>query len=220
MSPQRMLPAERKPTLGQRLRWFFRLPSPQHWLLLAGLIILWVMLWDDVSVLTVSAGFVIAWTVSRFFYLPPVELSGRLNVWYGIVFGVWFTWSMIKASIHVAWLAVRPTKVRAGSLVAIDLHTRSDLLITLVALVAGLIPGSFATEINRARSTIYLHVLDCASDKDVEEARAVAYRIEHHLVRAIGSAHDIAILNDWREENGQPPVLAHLSITQRRRKRP
>ncbi|MCT1920564.1 Na+/H+ antiporter subunit E [Brevibacterium luteolum] len=220
MSPQRILPAERKPTLGQRLRWFFRLPSREHWLLLAGLIALWVMLWDDVSVLTVGTGLIIAWTVSRIFYLPPVEFSGRMNVWYVIVFIAWFTWSMVKASIDVAWLSVRPAKVRAGSLVAIDLHTRSDLLITLVALVAGLIPGSFATEINRARSTIYLHVLNCASDEDVEEARALAYRIEYHLVRAIGSAHDIAILNDWRQENGQRPVLEHLSITQRRRKRP
>ncbi|MFL0516059.1 Na+/H+ antiporter subunit E [Brevibacterium luteolum] len=219
MSPQRMLPAEHTPTLRQRLRWFFRLPSPQQWLLLAGLIILWIMLWDEVSVLSVVTGFIIAWTVSRIFYLPPVELSGRLNVWYLLVFLAWFLWSMVRASIEVAWLSVRPARVRAGSLVAVDLHTRSDLLITLVALVAGLIPGSFATEINRARSTIYLHVLNCATDEDVEKARADAYRIEFYLVRAIGSGHDIAILNDWRAEQGLPPVLESKSITHRRRKR-
>lgn len=219
MSPQRMLPAEHTPTLRQRLRWFFRLPSPQQWLLLAGLIILWIMLWDEVSVLSVVTGFIIAWTVSRIFYLPPVELSGRLNVWYLLVFLAWFLWSMVRASIEVAWLSVRPARVRAGSLVAVDLHTRSDLLITLVALVAGLIPGSFATEINRARSTIYLHVLNCATDEDVEKARADAYRIEFYLVRAIGSGHDIAILNDWRAEQGLPPVLESKSITYRRRKR-
>lgn len=187
----------------------------QQGLLVLFLVILWVMLWDQLNVLNIVTGLVLAIFVTRVFYLPPVELSGRFNFFYAAVFLAWFLGHMVAASFQVAWSAVRPRGVNAGSVIELDLHTRSDLLISGVSVVLGLIPGSIAIEIDRPHSVIYVHVLDCATDEAVDAARAQIYRIEYFLIASFGSAHDITALNEWRAENGRPPVLASRSVQQR-----
>ena len=48
-------------------------------LLTTGLVILWIMLWDGWSVVHIVTGIIVAVIVTRLFYLPPIELSGRIN---------------------------------------------------------------------------------------------------------------------------------------------
>lgn len=187
-------------------------------LYIAVLVVVWVFLWDSVSVLTILTGIVVALALTRLFYLPPIELSGRINVLYGAWFVIWFCYHVLVASVQVAWLSFRPRPVEAGSVVAVDLATRSDLLITLVTLVNGLIPGSLVIEIDRARAVVFVHVLNCAEDEEIEAARAQTHRIEHLLICTLGSPHDIEALNDYREERGLPPVLEKRAIKVRARR--
>lgn len=187
-------------------------------LYIAVLVVVWVFLWDSVSVLTVLTGIVVALGVTRVFYLPPIELSGRINVLYGAWFLIWFCSHVLFASLQVAWLSFRPRPVDAGSVVAVDLATRSDLLITLVTMVNGLIPGSLVIEIDRARAVIFVHVLNCAEDEEIEKARAQTHRIEHLLICTLGSPHDIQALNEYREERGLAPVLESRTIRARARR--
>ena len=187
-------------------------------LYLVVLILVWVFLWDSVSVLTILSGLVVAFTVVRAFYLPPIQLSGRLNLLYGTVFVFWFMLNVLLSSIQVAWLTVRPRPVSAGSVVAVDLATRSDLLITLVTMVNGLIPGSLVIEIDRARAVVFVHGLNCADDDEIEKVRAKTHQIETLLIYAIGSPHDIEALNDARRERGQRPRLENLTIRERARR--
>ncbi|WP_349826767.1 Na+/H+ antiporter subunit E [Brevibacterium litoralis] len=188
----------------------------QQVVLIVVLALLWVLLWDTVSVVSVLTGAVLAWVVSRVFYLPPVELSGRFHVGWALVFLGWFAWQVVLGSLHVAWSALGPHRVGAGSVLAVDLHTRSDLMITVVSQVNGLIPGSVVLEADRVRSTLYIHSLDAAEDHEIEAARAQIGRIELFLVRAFGSPHDISALNDHRAEQGLPPVLPGRSTAELR----
>ena len=184
----------------------------QQALLVLVLCALWIMLWDQFTVLNIVTGLVLGILVTRWFYLPPVELSGRFNPFYAVQFILWFTASMIIASVHVSWSAVRRRGVRAGSVIELDLHTRSDLLITAVSVVLGLIPGSICIEVDRPHSVIYVHVLDCSTEEAIEKSREQIYRIEHLLIATFGSAHDLTALNEWRVENGRKPVLAQRTI--------
>ncbi|GAA2096201.1 MULTISPECIES: Na+/H+ antiporter subunit E [Brevibacterium] len=184
-------------------------------LYIAVLVVVWVFLWDSVSVLTVLTGLVVALGVTRLFYLPPIELSGRINVLYGAWFVVWFCAHVLAASFQVAWLSFRPKPVAAGSVVAVDLATRSDLLITLVTMVNGLIPGSLVIEIDRARAVVFVHVLNCADEEEMENARRQTHRIEHLLICTLGSPHDVQALNEAREAKGLPPVLESRTIRAR-----
>ena len=124
----------------------------QQLVLLASLVLLWLMLWDSVTVFTILSGIAIAFLVTRVFYLPPVVLSGRFNVWHAAVYGVWFLYSVLRASIEVAWFAFRKRAVGAGSVIACDLRTSSDLVLTLIADTASLIPGSIIIDSDRPLS--------------------------------------------------------------------
>ena len=181
-------------------------------LLTTGLVVLWIMLWDAWSVVHIVAGVVVAVIVTRLFYLPPIELSGRINPWYFAVYLAWFAWQLARGALQVAAVALRPRKTNPGSVIAVDLHTRSDLLITIIAQTAGLIPGTFVTEVDRARGVIFLHVLDCNTDEQIESARELALEIEVYVIKAMGSLHDIHVLNESRIAQGQKPVLGGRTV--------
>lgn len=166
----------------------------QQLVLLVSLVLLWLMLWDSITVVTVVTGIVLAFVVTRVFYLPPVVLSGRFNVWHATVFGLWFLYSVLHASIEVAWYAFRRKAVGAGSVVACDLRTSSDLVLTLIADTASLIPGSIIIDSDRAMGMLYLHFLDCDSEEKVRKAKAQVYYIEELLIRTLGSHRDLAAL--------------------------
>lgn len=172
----------RKVELGVRLH---ELP------LLVGLVVLWMMLWQEISLLSIVSGLIVATFVMRLFYLPPVELAGRFNVWYAIKYLVYFIWHLALASWQVAWLAVRPGPVPTTSIIAVRLRTRSDFILTMVALTNSLIPGSLVAEVDRFNSTLYLHVLNTPTQRELRKMRREVRTIERLLVGAVGSKSEV-----------------------------
>ncbi|MCQ9369283.1 Na+/H+ antiporter subunit E [Brevibacterium sp. 50QC2O2] len=183
---------------------------------IAILTVVWVLLWDSLTVLTVLTGILVALGVIRVFYLPAVELSGRFNVIWAGYFLLWLLVNVVGASIHVAWTALGPRRVAPGSIVAVDLNTRSDLLMTVISLVNGVIPGSFVTEVDRVHGVLYIHTLGANTDELVEKARADAYTIERLVIMMMGSVRDLTVLNAWREERGLPPVIGKKNLARMR----
>lgn len=176
-----MVNANRK-EVGQRL--WQQLP------LLIALVLLWMILWGTVSWLSVISGLIVALTVTRVFYLPPVDLSGRFNLWHIAVYLAHFLKDVFAASFQVAFQAITPSVPRC-SIIAIQLRTRSDLIMTLVGITLSLIPGSLVIDVDRERSIIYLHTFDTESDDDVEATRNQGLIIEARIVRALGSREDL-----------------------------
>nr|WP_275902045.1 Na+/H+ antiporter subunit E [Brevibacterium zhoupengii] len=178
----------------------------QQLVLVFFLVVLWVMLWDSVSLMHIITGVIFSFVVTRVFYLPPVVLSGRFNIIHALNYGLWFLYSLIIASVEVAWYAFRRRAVGAGSVIACDLRTSSDLLMTLVADTASLIPGSIIVDSDRASGVLYLHVLDCDSEEKVIAAKKLVYHIEELLIKALGSHRDLAALkinpDPMVDENG------------------
>lgn len=176
--------------------------------LLLFLILLWLVLWGQFDVISVSTGILFALVVVRFFYLPPVELSGRVNLWYTIVLFFRFLGWLLASSFQMAWLALRPAKVPVSSIIAVRLHTHSDWLITVAAEINMLVPGSVVVEVDRLRGILYLHVLDADTEEKVEHARQESFRIEEAIVLALGSREDLWRINKDRIEHGRKPLLA------------
>ena len=171
----------------EELRWRILQQLP----LLVALVILWVLLWGSVTWLNVVSGIVVAILVTRFFYLPPVELSGRFNPWWLLVFLTEFLADLVVASFQVAWLSVSPKPDVHSSVVAVQLRTRSDFITTATAITLSLVPGSIVIEVDRANAILYLHSLATPDLDAVERARSKALRIERMLVRALGSKDDL-----------------------------
>lgn len=159
--------------------------------LAVALVVLWVLLWGELTLLNVIVGVVLAAAVMAVFYLPPVDLSGRVNLWWAFRYLWYFFRQLFIASFQVAFLALDPRGVPDSSLVQVRLRTKSDFIITLTGLTISLIPGSLVAEVDRFRSTLYLHVLNTRSEKDVEAMRAEVLYIESLLIRAIGDRADV-----------------------------
>ena len=166
--------------------------------MLIWLVLLWMLLWGSFDLLTALTGLVVAVLVTRVFYLPPVALSGRFNLWWALVFGVHFTYDLFRASVEVAWLAIDPRKTPSSSVVAVQLRSRSDLIMTLVSIAISLVPGSLVVEADRLRGVLYVHVLDTDTPDDVEAGRNGVLGVERRIVRALGSREEYELIE--REE--------------------
>lgn len=159
--------------------------------LLIGLVVLWMVLWGSVTWLSFFTGVIIAILVTRVFYLPPVELSGRVNLWYSVVFLAHFLLDVAVASFTVAFQALAPRPIPHSSVIGIQLRTRSDLIMTLDAIAMSLVPGSLVVEADRERSILYLHTFATKTTDDVELMRKKVLVVEARIVRAIGSRADL-----------------------------
>lgn len=162
--------------------------------LLIGLVLLWMMLWREFSPMSLVSGVLLAIVVTRVFYLPPVELAGRFNVWYALRYLGFFFSQLTVASFQVAWLAVRPGPPPMSSVIAVRLRTRSDFILTVTGLTISLIPGSLVAEVDRFGSTLYLHVLNTPTQKQLTKMRRDVLLIERLLILSIGSRAEMAAI--------------------------
>jgi len=159
--------------------------------LLVGLVLTWMLLWQSISWLALLSGVAVAILTMRLFYLPPVVLAGRLNLWWALRYVGYFLWHLAMASVQVAALAIRPGPPPSTSIIAVKLRTRSDFIMTLVGLTVSLIPGSLVVEVDRFRSILYLHVLDTPTQREIRHARQQTLRIERLLILAVGSRAEV-----------------------------
>ncbi|SJM64851.1 Na+/H+ antiporter subunit E [Gulosibacter sp. 10] len=179
--------------------------------LLVALILLWHMLWGQFDLISLVTGIAFSLLIVRFFYLPPVVLSGRFHLGWGIVLLLRFLWWLLESSFQMAWLAVRPQPVPTASIIAVKLRTHSDWLITVAAELNMLVPGSVVVEVDRLRGVLYLHILDGATDEKVLKARRASAKIEEAIMLALGSREDIWRINKERRSQGRRPLLASRS---------
>lgn len=156
------------------------------------LIALWMLLWGQFTWLAFATGLVAAIVVTRAFRLPPVELSGRVNLWYGTIFVLAFFWALIVGSLTVAWQVIDPRRQPGAAIIAVPMVTDDDLIMTHTAVTCSLIPGSLIIDADRDRRILYLHVIGVRNAADVEKQRQDVRDWERRIVMAVGSHAQVA----------------------------
>lgn len=151
------------------------------------LVALWMLLWGQFTVLSLLTGIGAAVVVTRVFRLPPVELAGRVNLWWGLVFVFEFLVALVRGSLTVAMQVLDLRRQPGAAVIAVQLRTDDDLIMTHTAVTASLIPGSLILEADRDRRILYLHVIGVRSAADVERQRRSVLHWEERIVRAVGS---------------------------------
>lgn len=167
--------------------------------LLLVLIVVWVLLWDSVEPLSVLGGVVLAVIVVRVFHLPAVELSGRVNLPRLVWFLLRQAGQMFGASMQVAWQALDWRSVPRNAVIAVSLHTTSDLILTWTGQAVSLIPGSIIIEADREEGKLYLHTLNTSDPEDLEKVRRGVLATEEAIVLALGSAEEVRIVRAERQ---------------------
>jgi multicomponent Na+:H+ antiporter subunit E len=154
--------------------------------MLGWLTVVWVVLWGSLSPLTVLGGFLVAVVACLVFPLPPLRLAMRVRplplLWLVLRFAV----DVVVSSVQVARVVLRPARPLRNAVVEVNLRTPSDFVLTVVAEMTCLIPGSLVVEARRSTHTLFLHVLDVGDQEGVERFRQGVLDQETRVVRAIG----------------------------------
>jgi multicomponent K+:H+ antiporter subunit E len=152
------------------------LPQPLVSLSLLGV---WLLTWNSVAPGLVLLGALVAVVVPRFtarFWpeYPRTVRYGRL-----LRFLPLFLWDVLVANVTVAALILGPrSRLRPGFLV-VPLETRDPYVITLLASVVTLTPGTVSANLSGDRRTLLVHALDVA------DAPAAAARITRRYERPL-----------------------------------
>lgn len=154
--------------------------------MLVWLTVVWVALWGDISLLTVVGGFIVATVSCLVFPLPPLRLDLRVRPLSLLWLVARFAADVVVSSVQVARVVLRPSRPMRNAVVEVNLRTPSDFVLTVVAEMTCLIPGSLVVEARRSTHTLFLHVLDVGDLAGVERFRQSVLDQEARVVRALG----------------------------------
>jgi multicomponent Na+:H+ antiporter subunit E len=168
--------------------------------LVAWLVLVWMLLWGTWSWANLLSGLLVALTVLALLPLPRVVGGARVRPLPLLAFLGHFVVDLLVSGAEVAWQAVRPGGVHRTAIVQVQLRADSDLLLTMVAEATSLVPGSLVLDLDREQRVMTLHLLPVRDHEDVERKKAHVLVVERRLVRAFGSAADLAALDDLRRD--------------------
>ena len=158
------------------------------------LVAVWLLLWGVFSWFHLIGGLLVAAVVLLVFPLPPVTFAGRLHPARLLHLIRRFVTDLVAASVQLAALAFRFGHTPRSAIIRVPLRVPSDLVLTLTGEAVSLIPGSLIVDTDQSSTTLYIHVI-AVSDRDaVERFRREVYETEARIVRAIGSAGEIRLL--------------------------
>ena len=158
------------------------------------LVLVWMLLWGSWSWANLLSGLVVALTVLVLLPLPHVVGGMRVRPAALLAFLGHFVADLFVSGAEVAWQTLRLQGVRRTAIVQVQLRVDSDLLLTMVAEAISLVPGSLVLDLDREHRVMTLHLLPVRDRDDVERKRAHVLVVEQRLVRAFGSAADLAVL--------------------------
>lgn len=172
------------------------------------LVVLWMLLWADLSVANAIAGIAVAAVVLAVAVSRPtrhttrderLKISPLPLLW----FAGWVVVKLVQANLVLAWEVVTPRNRIHTGVIAVPLRTESPSVFTVVANVITLTPGTLTLEVVGTPPVLYVHVLHL---HDVERVRRELQSIEAHAVRAFGSRRARAQLAERSERRSEPPT--------------
>jgi multicomponent Na+:H+ antiporter subunit E len=169
------------------------------------LVVVWMLLWGTWSWANLLSGLVVALVLLALLPLPHVVGGSRVRPLPLLVFLGHFVTDLVVSGAEVAWQALRPGGVHSTAIVQVRLRADSDLLLTMVAEATSLVPGSLVLDLDREQRLITLHLLPVRDLEDVARKKAHVLVVEGRLVRAFGSAADIAALDGAPGEEVRTP---------------
>jgi len=158
------------------------------WLLL-WLTAVWVGLWGSVTAANVLGGVAVAVVLVGALPLEEHRGSGLVRPAAAARFVAAFARDLVRATVQVAVLVVHPRRELRQAVVAVPVPGASDALLTLLANAISLTPGTLTLEVDRPRSTLYVHAIDVGTGPDaVQRLRAEVLATARRAVLAFGSS--------------------------------
>ncbi|WP_029391326.1 Na+/H+ antiporter subunit E [Streptomyces xiaopingdaonensis] len=164
-----------------------------QWPMIVGLMIVWVLLWGELSVANVLTGLLVGVLVCVAFPLPPIETQARLHPLGVTRFLARFVLDMLISSWRLNRFILGQSKP-SWAVLRVRMRCPGDLMMTGTAIAVSAVPGSTVLEVHRATGTLYIHVLGADSLAERERAVHEVLRLEARVVRAFGTPDDVAAM--------------------------
>jgi multicomponent Na+:H+ antiporter subunit E len=153
----------------------------QHFFLNLILAFVWCLLQNELSLQQFIIGYVAGAGIMLFFVRVFHEELYFRKVGMGLRLLGFFLKELLVANWAVVKLVLAPRlKVRAG-IIAYPLELQNDILITLLANMITLTPGTLSVEVSPDRRLLFIHILDIADIE--EEKRKIKDGFERYLQR-------------------------------------
>ncbi|KAB2370679.1 MULTISPECIES: Na+/H+ antiporter subunit E [Actinomadura] len=166
---------------------------------LVWLTVVWMLLWDRPTVGNLLSGLVLAVLLQLAFPLPPVGPQLRLRPLGLAAFALRAAADLLHSAGPLAWQAAGGRgRAKRNSVIAVPLRTRSDLILTVMAISLSATPGTLVLDVRHSDATLFLHVLGAADDAAVAKARRDVQALERRTVRAFGTRDDLRALAEDR----------------------
>lgn len=165
-----------------------RIPGSGGWvpylMTLVALVLVWMALWGSASLIVILIGALVSVLILLLFPLPTMHFRFGFHPGRALVLIARFLWDVVVASVHVAWLAVRP-RLPESTVTQVQLASDSDLLEALTGMAVSLVPGSLIIDADSGSRTLTIHVLDAAHQSEADFAAQVLAQ-EDRIRRALG----------------------------------
>lgn len=150
-------------------------------LAIAWLVLAWMALWESPTWARLVGGVAAAGFAAVL--LPPSTPSVRIRFrpHAAVALAAYFGWKLVEASLIVAWEVVTPRDRTRPGAIAVQLRTLDRGVVTAVANMVSLTPGTLTLDADAATGTLYIHVLHLHS---VEATTREVLHLEHFLLNA------------------------------------
>lgn len=174
--------------------------------LLVWLTAVWVGLWGQLTWANLLGGLAVATVLLVALPLTDVPDRQVVRPLPLLRFVAHFAVDLVRANLQVALLVVLPRRRLRQAVVAVPVRGASDQLLTLLADAISLTPGTLTLEVDRPRSTLYVHVIDVGPGREgVERIRADILALERLAILAVGSEGCRRALEEDLQEHTEVP---------------
>jgi multicomponent Na+:H+ antiporter subunit E len=144
------------------------------------LAVLWCLLWEQFTLPFFIAGFVIGaatlFAVRNLIQLVDVSYKPLVIARLTCV----FVYELVVANVQVAWLIVRPRVRLKPAMIRLPIELKSDVLITALANMISLTPGTLTVDVAEDRQSLLIH---CLNTDDAEKVkRDIKLKFERWLL--------------------------------------
>lgn len=175
----------------------------------AVLVIIWMLLWGEASAANAASGTLVAALLLAAFPFDHdiIAVRHRLRPLSAVRLAAFFLADMLRSTLATAVDVVRPqSRVRTG-IIACPLRVDNDGLVTFLANLIAVSPGTMPIEITYNPHVIYVHSLRGVEPDDVRDFVA---RLEELSVMALGGPEAIAAVAEpapWPPRPDSPPTV-------------
>lgn len=159
------------------------------------LVVVWLMLFRELTPLTIVSGILAAVGIQLLLPMERVGTRWRARPIALLRLLTRFLVDLVKSGLQVSWIVLSGARVVRG-IVRVDLRSDDPVHLTILSAMTSLIPGSIVVRVDQACARIYLHILDLDAQGGPEGVRRATREQEARILRAIAPSDVIARLDD------------------------